>query len=429
VTSAASEAVDALAIALDALLGVDLASVSGDGLLEAARRFETLRRRLPVFDHALITEVDTRGLAHELCVPSTAALWRGLLNISPGEAKRRVGAAAALGPRRTLTGDVLPPLFGETARVQAAGLIAAEHAYVITTAVDALPAAVAADHEARVEAVLVEHALVFDPHELGKLARRMHDVLNPDGTLTDEADHQRRRGFVLHRHRDGSSSPDGRFTPELTVLFDTALDCLAPPRPAVDGVRDDRTPQMRNHDALIDILRRVLRSDLPDTGGLPTMLILTANVTDAQAGTGFASTPHGGLSPIGSALDLVGAGPVTSVLFSPHGGIHDYGQTKRIVPPGMRLALIARDKGCTMPGCDRPPAYTEAHHIDEYVGKNGPTSLLNCLLACSWHHREFGRRGWYPVMLKGVPYWVPPAWIDPHRTPRKNTTHDPPLRI
>ena len=180
---------------------------------------------------------------------------------------------------------------------------------------------------------------------------------------------------------------------------------------------------MRNHDALEEALRRVLRSDLPDTGGLPTMLILTATVTDVEAGSGFAATPHGGLIPIGSALDLVGSGSVTSVLFTPHGGIHDYGHTKRIVPPAMRLALIARDKGCTVPGCDRPPAYTEAHHIDEYVADNGPTSLTNCLLACSWHHREFGRRGWHPVMTDGVPV-LGAARLD-RPNPHTPTQHHP----
>lgn len=247
-TSTASEAVDALNSALDSLLNVNLSAVSRDGLLEAARRFEVLRRRMPVFEHALINEVEASGIAHELCVPSTAALWRGLLRISPGEAKQRVEAAANLGARRGLTGYVLPPLFGAVAAAQSAGLISAAHAYVITTAVDALPGAVAAENELAVEAALVEHATVFDPFELGKLARRMHDVLNPDGTLADDADHQRRRAFMLHRHRDGSSTPGGRFTPELTVLIETMLDTLAEPRPAADGVRDDRTPDMRNHD-------------------------------------------------------------------------------------------------------------------------------------------------------------------------------------
>ncbi len=114
------------------------------------------------------------------------------------------------------------------------------------------------------------------------------------------------------------------------------------------------------------------------------------------------------------------------MLFSPHGGIHDYGQTKRIVPPAMRLALIARDKGCTLPGCDRPPAYTEAHHIDEYVAQKGPTSLTNCLLVCAWHHREFGRRGWHPShdQQESPTGCHPPGSTPPkHPAETKPTTH------
>jgi hypothetical protein len=33
------------------------------------------------------------------------------------------------------------------------------------------------------------------------------------------------------------------------------------------------------------------------------------------------------------------------------------------------------------------------------------------------------KRGWECVMLKGLPHWRPPAWLDPHRTPIRNTRH------
>ena len=55
-----------------------------------------------------------------------------------------------------------------------------------------------------------------------------------------------------------------------------------------------------------------------------------------------------------------------SVLFDPTGGLMSYGHTKRLVSRSTRLAVTARDRGCTFPSCDRPPAWTQAHR--ENVG-------------------------------------------------------------
>jgi hypothetical protein len=33
--------------------------------------------------------------------------------------------------------------------------------------------------------------------------------------------------------------------------------------------------------------------------------------------------------------------------------------------------------------------------------------------------------GWTGVMIHGTPHWIPPPWIDPDQTPRRNTIHDP----
>ena len=37
-------------------------------------------------------------------------------------------------------------------------------------------------------------------------------------------------------------------------------------------------------------------------------------------------------------------------------------------------------------------------------------------------HREFERQGWTCHLNNGVPWWTPPTWIDPTRTPRRNHT-------
>ncbi len=410
---------------IDELLDTDLVGLSRAELLDLVRAVETQRRRLAAVDHVLLAELADRRVAAELCVPNLAMLLVQLLLITPGQARARVKAAADLGPRRSLTGEVMPPIFDATAAAQAAGEISLEHARVIVDAIDHLPGAMQALYDRAIEATLITHAHTLDPSRLAVAATRIHDYYDPDGSLTDDADHQRRRGGALTRNRDGSYDLHGHLAPECGAKWEPILDSLAAPRPAADGTADPRTPAQRIHDALADIPDLLDHTRMPNSGGLPVMLILTATLDDARASTGYATTGHGALIPMTKAINLAGDGSTISVTFDPHGGIHDYGHTERIVPPAMRLALIARDQGCTFPDCDRPPAWTQAHHFIAYAD-GGPTSLDNCGLLCGFHHREFAKRGWQGQIINGVPHWIPPAWLDPTQTPRRNRTHDPP---
>jgi hypothetical protein len=100
-------------------------------------------------------------------------------------------------------------------------------------------------------------------------------------------------------------------------------------------------------------------------------------------------------------------------------------RTSRIATSGQTIALAARDRGCTFPGCDRPAAWAQRHHvIPWHLG--GTTDLDNLALVCGYHHRGFEALGWQCVMLDGLPHWIPPAWIDPARRPMRNTVHDDP---
>ncbi len=98
------------------------------------------------------------------------------------------------------------------------------------------------------------------------------------------------------------------------------------------------------------------------------------------------------------------------------------GRTSRIATPGQTVALAARDRGCSFPGCDRPPSHCQRHHITDWAN-GGPTDIDNLTLLCGYHHREHAKRGWECVMLNGLPHWRPPAWLDPQRTPIRNTRH------
>ena len=117
--------------------------------------------------------------------------------------------------------------------------------------------------------------------------------------------------------------------------------------------------------------------------------------------------------------------PVVGTTFGPRGRIkrvEAYGSTQRLFTEAQRLALIARDGGCSFPGCTMPPAWCQAHHVRDHAA-DGPTTTDNGTLLCGHHHREFARLGYTCTMIDGRPHWTAPAWLDPTQTPTVNTAH------
>jgi hypothetical protein len=414
---------DRLRSAVDELLNLDLASASRDDLIELCRGLETHRRRLPAAEHRLIAQLDERGIPRELAMRDSATMLARLLHIDPAEARARAAAAQDMGPRRTVTGEPLEPLFPAVAAAQAAGQISPAHARVITEGLSALPAEVDFAHGARIQAVLVEKARNNDPRTLERQIRTILDTLDPDGPEPDDREHQRLRGLHLRTNADGSGEIRGRLTPMAAATWTAILDALSAPVPSEDGVPDERTAGQRRHDALLDAGTRLLRSgSLPDAGGAPVTVLVRVNADDLNEDRGYAETEHGDLIRTSEISRNAGDGQLLFTLLDVTGGIASFGRMRRLATVAQRRALTVRDGGCSFPGCTAPASWCETHHIIPWA-RGGTTDLINMTLLCGYHHREFERRGWECLMINQVPHWRPPKWIDPDRTPRRNTAH------
>ncbi|MFC4854143.1 HNH endonuclease signature motif containing protein [Actinophytocola glycyrrhizae] len=94
----------------------------------------------------------------------------------------------------------------------------------------------------------------------------------------------------------------------------------------------------------------------------------------------------------------------------------DVGRRQRLVTGPLRRALIARDRGCVAPGCDRPPEWYEAHHLVHWAN-GGATSLDNTALLCGYHHTLVHQGKWTARMIDGVPHFVPPHGSIPQGLP------------
>jgi Domain of unknown function (DUF222) len=101
----------------------------------------------------------------------------------------------------------------------------------------------------------------------------------------------------------------------------------------------------------------------------------------------------------------------------------DIGFSKTI-PPGIRNAVILRDRRCRWPGgCNQPAAACEVHHV-KHIAHGGPTSLTGCVLLCSYHHQIVIHRWGWTLVLN--PDGTTTAW-NPDRTKILHS-HSPPAR-
>ncbi len=325
-----------------------------------------------------------------------------------------------------MTGEPLTPVRPHLAAAQRDGAVTPEQVTLIDSALRKVKHCDAAAVEAG-EVLLVEQATQLSYKDLDLVAAKLIEAIDPDGVLpSDEAEHRLRRFFHLTHRTDGSWAGDFRLTPDVgqklvallgpltkpqTTRFDTEGDENAPSAKHV--VADERTRGQRQHDALAAILDAALRTDdLPAAGGTPTTLILTISWEDFLSQHGIGTYADGTLVSARTARQLADQADIALCFKNAKGAVLDLRRTRRIATPAQTLALIARDAGCSFPGCDVAPQWCERHHVTAWYD-GGDTNLANLTLVCSYHHHQFARRGWQcRINDDGLPVWVPPRWID-----------------
>jgi hypothetical protein len=163
--------------------------------------------------------------------------------------------------------------------------------------------------------------------------------------------------------------------------------------PANLDANDLRTPAQARADALVEVCQQYLQG-----GGKgrrrPVGLLVTIPWNTLQEGKGIVDTDAG---PIGgqTVRRLACDATVSRVLLDPESVPVDMGQATRVVSGSLRRLLETRDKGCTHPGCDRPPDWCAAHHIVHWAD-GGPTDLPNLRLLCEYHHNLTHQGDWHP---------------------------------
>jgi hypothetical protein len=422
-----------LSALLDRLAARDL-----DRLPDVARaeRVLALRRLADRLEGQWLKElagVDARGAAgaeQDRQFGSTASWLRTRLRMTTTTAASQVRTARALfrGP--------LP----ESGAALMAGEISAAHAQVLATSTLHLPNH--AIHAA--EPTLLDSARCQDPTGLGHVVTHTEYVIDPDAADARAQCRYERQGVWFTITIDGMVIVHGTMTPEAGHTVQAALDPLS--RPA--DHHDTRTGGQRTADALEELARQQLeRGQLPKTGGVRPQLSVIVDLhsldsldrLDGRDGLEGRPGRLGGEMGWAGPLEpqacrrLACDATITRIIVSrhpPEGCAHcpgrnlqdpagsdeagwlravlaklppvlggapsrplDVGRSTRVVSPAQRQALAVRDGGCVFPGCSRPLAWCEAHHVWHWLD-GGATDLDNLALLCRAHHRAVHEGGW-----------------------------------
>jgi hypothetical protein len=305
---------------------------------------------------------------------SSVAWLKWKCRLSGGAAAERVGIARQL--------EQLP----QTQQAFAKGEVGYQHVATLARTAENVGSAPVRQHEA----TLLRAAQTMDPGRFASLTKDFEQRVDADSVLAEANRAYARRYLHVGEPVNGLVRLDGLLDAEGGAIVRTALNAATS-----RDKNDERTAGQRTHDALIDLCKRHLDGGkLPERGGQRPHLIISASVA------GLARLPG---QPAGELLGTPGipgetirreACDAAITRITGQGELDaEISASSRTIPPAIRRALTARDRGCVFPGCGRPPEWTDGHHLRHWTD-GGPTTLENLALLCRRHHRLVHEGGW-----------------------------------
>jgi hypothetical protein len=223
--------------------------------------------------------------------------------------------------------------------------------------------------------------------------------------LSREACQHANRKVTYFYDYDGSLILKGRLPAEIGALVVKALDAAVddspvrdvsaetPAQPAAYGLvvqASEERPSWgaRRADALGRIAESFLQhgAEALSSGDRQQIVVHVDVETLRDGGAGRCELEDGPSLAVETVRRLACDASIVSVVENEQGEPLNIGRKTRSVPPAIRRALNARDRGCRFPGCSNT-RYVDAHHIQHWA-HGGETKLSNLVQLCRFHHRQ-----------------------------------------
>lgn len=393
-------------------------------LMDLQRELAAVRRRVDASSAAVAGELARRsardlgyrGLAQSQGDRTPENLVARLAGVSAPEARTMVSIGELLATGEREGG---PAWLEPVSAAVTAGEVSVGAAAAIRTGLGDPGDGVDADALRRAAERLAREAAQLPPELVARRARQVRDALDADGVQARERGLRSRRYLRLFRQDDGMTRISGLLDPESAALVTDALDRVTAPRRG--GVRfvdptekeraeriaaDPRTTDQLAHDAFVEMIRLAAGVDDGAIFGVRSPAVrVHVRACDLSTGKGAAHL-EGQTSAISIAtVERIAcqAGSIP-ILFGRDGTVLDLGRAHRFFSAAQRIALAARDGGCRLPGCSRPPSWCEAHHVQQF-SRGGKTDIADGILLCRHHHMWLHDTG-RTIERRGCEYWL-----------------------
>jgi len=232
----------------------------------------------------------------------------------------------------------------------------------------------------------------------------------------------------------------GLLDPESAALVVDAVDSVTSPRRGgprfvdaeaaarADAVMlDPRSTEQLALDALVQMVRIACAADDGRVFGVrePSVRVhVSLDDLDRRAGIAHIEGQSAAVS-VATAERIGCADGLVPILFDGAGRALKLGRTQRFFSHHQRTVLAAIWGGCAHPDCDRPPSWTEAHHIDEWRADHGSTDVDDGVLLCRHHHLMVHNNGWKVQRVAREYRLLPPPGDSLRREPIPLTPKNP----
>lgn len=418
-----------VAAMLDSILLDSYDRMAAREQIAACEALGRLESRIKAHQLAAAAAADRSKAASTIGATSTGAMIANGFGGDPGAAAKLLKQAKKL--------EAVSATQGALAR----GEVSLTQAELIADRVKDLPGDPTEAQREGCETQLLDDAKKLSLKDLSRKADRITETFAPDKvdsheneTLT-QREHRARKNsyFWMADRKDGSYKGEFVIPEAQGEMLKNVLEALNAPQikraeddPALAVLDDKPTYGQQMAGALCTLIEHLPADKLPDTAGVGVTVTVNINLASLIDGAKAGTLSTGCRISAYEARRMACEHGLLPMVFNGKPLPLDCGREQRLFNRAQRRAAERRDRGCSFPGCDRPPAWCVGHHARKRWAEGGATDLGELVLICAHHHRVVHADDWEIRFAEdGYPDYIPPASVDPRRRPVRNARFRP----